>query len=185
MVDAPAGSSVASTSKAKPSILSSLRGANIAAQLPAKPRTNGDFKTQDDFISFADLDLDAGQQQHHVAPVAASTAGANGRSSIKAERGRKRKIDQVLDEQGLHRLTEQERRTPWTADVDWDSFPSATEQLTAEIKAFSRYIQPTDQEHDLRSAVVESIRRLIVKRWPNSQLHPFGSFMTRLYLPTG
>jgi non-canonical poly(A) RNA polymerase PAPD5/7 len=58
-------------------------------------------------------------------------------------------------------------------------------RLTAEIKAFTRYITPTDQEHDLRSAVVESIRRLITRRWRNAELHPFGSFMTRLYLPTG
>lgn len=98
---------------------------------------------------------------------------------------------------------------PWTADVDWDSHASATQQyvygqlhdrgpltdrqalehrsvrLSAEIKAFTQYISPTDQEHELRSCVVESIRRLIVGRWRDAQVHAFGSFETRLYLPTG
>lgn len=58
-------------------------------------------------------------------------------------------------------------------------------RLSAEIKAFTEYISPTDQEHELRSCVVESIRRLIVSRWRDAQVHAFGSFETRLYLPTG
>ena len=58
-------------------------------------------------------------------------------------------------------------------------------RLSAEIKAFARYIAPTDQEHELRSCVIESVRRLITTRWRDAEVYPFGSFETKLYLPTG
>lgn len=112
-MSAEAGPSVASTSRSKPSILSTLQARN--ANLPAKPRATGDFKTQDDFISFADLDDEHSQSND-------SRIGGRYNGNVKGKgraiegdhhhpRGKKRPIGDVLEEQGKTRLKDTEKTT--------------------------------------------------------------------------
>lgn len=58
-------------------------------------------------------------------------------------------------------------------------------RLTAEIKAFVEYISPADHEHEIREDVISDVRRLIMNRWRDASVYAFGSFDTKLYLPTG
>jgi hypothetical protein len=106
-----AGPSVASTSRAKPSILQTLAARN--ANLPSKPRLAGDFKTQDDFISFADLDddLNNGTGSERGGNRYNGSAKGKGRAIEGEHRGRKRPIADVLEEQGKTRLKDTEKTT--------------------------------------------------------------------------
>lgn len=61
----------------------------------------------------------------------------------------------------------------------------ATHRLTAEIASFVSFIRPTPDEHELRTLVVEGLRRAIRSEWPDADVYPFGSFGTLLYLPGG
>jgi predicted nucleotidyltransferase len=45
-------------------------------------------------------------------------------------------------------------------------------------------MSPTPEEHALRQNVVERIRNVVLKLWPESRVEIFGSFRTGLYLPT-
>lgn len=94
--------------------------------------------------------------------------------------------DAALDEDEDEALLRSvDRSTPWVANVNWDLADTAPKQLHAEILAFVDYITPTQPEHALRIAVVESIRRAVQNRWDDAVVEPFGSFQTELYLPSG
>jgi len=58
-------------------------------------------------------------------------------------------------------------------------------RLNDEVEAFVRYISPTDVEHEVRSLVVEMVSKAVTQAYPDAEVHPFGSFETRLYLPHG
>lgn len=107
-----------STSQSRPAILSTLsavRSTDAGSSLPAKPRANGDFKTQDDFIPFADLlDDDGGEVNGKGKGRASREDPAAGAANGSRQRGRKRPIADVLEEQGKTRLSDVEKTT-WAA----------------------------------------------------------------------
>ena len=53
-----------------------------------------------------------------------------------------------------------------------------------EIEDFFQFMVPTAVEHDARIQVVNRIRTVIRKLWPQAKIDIFGSFKTGLYLPT-
>lgn len=58
-------------------------------------------------------------------------------------------------------------------------------RLHKEIKAFLDYVQPTSQEHEIRGLILRQIGDIAREIWPDAKVHAFGSFATKLYLPTG
>jgi hypothetical protein len=72
------------------------------SSLPAKPRTQGDFNQQDDFISFADLEDDEPRSYR---------GKGKGKEQFGGPRGKKRTIGEVLDEQGKRKLKDVEKTT--------------------------------------------------------------------------
>ena len=56
--------------------------------------------------------------------------------------------------------------------------------LHHEIRDYVRYIQPTPNEHLLRGFVIYRVQHLVAKIWPGSETSVFGSFHTKLYLPS-
>lgn len=58
-------------------------------------------------------------------------------------------------------------------------------RLHKEIKAFVNYLQPTTEEHEIRGLVLQQIGDVAREIWPDAKAHAFGSFATKLYLPTG
>lgn len=71
--------------------------------LPAKPRLNGDFNQQDDFISFNDALSDEEPRTYR--------GKGKGREPFGGPRGKKRTIGEVLDEQGKRKLKDIEKTT--------------------------------------------------------------------------
>lgn len=46
------------------------------------------------------------------------------------------------------------------------------------------YLSPTAEEHRIRQYIVNRIQQVVCSIWPDASLHVFGSFNTRLYLPS-
>jgi non-canonical poly(A) RNA polymerase PAPD5/7 len=114
---------------------------------------------------FVPLDVEEPKQPRvYTRPAAASRPAAS------SPRKRKREDENVF---------------PWTPSVDWDACPSATAQLSAEINSFYEWVKPSQREHGIRTALIQSIRSAVKSRWPDSEVEPFGSYKTQLYLPSG
>lgn len=74
-------------------------------------------------------------------------------------------------------------RTPWFRTSP--PYPKdLLKMLHEEILDFARFISPTEAEHNTRLHVIGSLAKVITELWPTSQVKVFGSFDTRLYLPT-
>jgi len=70
---------------------------------------------------------------------------------------------------------------PWKTH---DHYPEDPVGLHLEISDFHKYMKPTIEEEKMRQNVVDRISALIVHIWPSAKVEVFGSFRTKLYLPT-
>ncbi|KAJ3766790.1 hypothetical protein FB446DRAFT_793777 [Lentinula raphanica] len=57
--------------------------------------------------------------------------------------------------------------------------------LHKEVSAFTNWISPSPVEHEIRNLLIHQITTAIKRRFPDAEVHPFGSFATKLYLPSG
>eukprot|EP00484_Ammonia_sp_Unknown_P022127 CAMPEP_0197039372 /NCGR_PEP_ID=MMETSP1384-20130603/16168_1 /TAXON_ID=29189 /ORGANISM="Ammonia sp." /LENGTH=729 /DNA_ID=CAMNT_0042469957 /DNA_START=30 /DNA_END=2216 /DNA_ORIENTATION=- len=71
---------------------------------------------------------------------------------------------------------------PWISD----DYPNSNflDRLHMELIDFCMYVSPTKQEHAMRQELIERIKRIVLRIWPNAEIHVFGSMKTKLYLPT-
>ncbi|KAF7440289.1 hypothetical protein PC9H_000633 [Pleurotus ostreatus] len=107
-------------------------------------------------------------------------------------RGRKRDHDRI-DENGDTRRDETRRtahyteslKAPWTKDVDWDACNNVAEMMHREVEAFVKWASPTHEEDEMRALIVSQITKAVTSAYHDAQVHPFGSFATKLYLPLG
>jgi non-canonical poly(A) RNA polymerase PAPD5/7 len=60
-----------------------------------------------------------------------------------------------------------------------------SQRLHAEVLSFAKWIEPTAEEHELRSLVIEWVKVVVQSVISDAEIHPFGSYMTKLYLPGG
>lgn len=58
-------------------------------------------------------------------------------------------------------------------------------RLHYEVLACADWLSALPEEHEVRRLVVEQIRRAVVQNFRGSDVTPFGSFGTNLYLPGG
>ncbi|KAF9242103.1 hypothetical protein BU15DRAFT_87016 [Melanogaster broomeanus] len=100
---------------------------------------------------------------------------------------RPRKYDFVFDEEddwAYRRRPRYEqhvaRKVPWVSQVDWDSCHNV-----AEMQAFVKYMSPTPVEEEIRGLVIKLVSNAITSAFPDAQILPFGSYETKLYLPSG
>lgn len=98
------------------------------------------------------------------------------------ERGHR---DRDRDGEKRRRMENVPRRAPWVANVDWDRCTNVPELLHREVKAFVEYVSPTKAEDEVRGLIVNLITRAVVRNFPDAKVLPFGSFETKLYLPSG
>ncbi|KAJ3019196.1 UNVERIFIED_CONTAM: hypothetical protein HDU68_010796 [Siphonaria sp. JEL0065] len=59
-----------------------------------------------------------------------------------------------------------------------------TQMFNQEVQDYVDYISPTPSEHSIRHLTIERLRFVVAKLWPDATVHVFGSFSTKLYLPT-
>lgn len=58
-------------------------------------------------------------------------------------------------------------------------------RLHHEVESFVDWISPTPVEDEVRGLIVDHIAIAVKKSFPDAQVLPFGSYQTKLYLPTG
>ena len=158
-----------------------------------------------DFIAFAFSDPEEDADER---PPAREWDKGKGRASEHDYAGRKRKSGEYERDDGYankkQRVAAASRKAPWTVDVDWDSCANVAEmyvpykilsvlchtnaewlRLNRDVEAFVHYISPTPEEDEVRSLIVAQISRAVKAKFPDAQVLPFGSYETKLYLPTG
>jgi DNA polymerase sigma len=73
-----------------------------------------------------------------------------------------------------------ERCTPWrTKEYNCDPVG-----LHEEIEDFFKYMTPRPSEFRMRLEVADRISQILRRKWPQADVHMFGSVMTGLFLPT-
>ena len=73
-----------------------------------------------------------------------------------------------------------ERCTPWrTREYNCDPVG-----LHEEIEDFFKYMTPRPSEFRMRLEVAHRISQILQRKWPQAEVHMFGSVMTGLFLPT-
>lgn len=73
------------------------------------------------------------------------------------------------------------KQAPWFVS---HSCSYAVEAFNKEVLDFYDYIKPTKTEHAVRSFVVTQVEKIVNKIYPSSKVVVFGSYNTKLYLPT-
>lgn len=73
---------------------------------------------------------------------------------------------------------------PWLHGKSYAREDEPARILHHELRDFVEYLSPSESEHAMRRYVIGRIRRVLKKHWPTASLHVFGSFETKLYLPT-
>ncbi|KAG7448343.1 uncharacterized protein BT62DRAFT_947383 [Guyanagaster necrorhizus] len=76
-------------------------------------------------------------------------------------------------------------KVPWLENLDLDSCTNVAEVLHREVKAFTKWISPTPVEDEIRGLVVAHIKKVVAASFRDAKVLPFGSYATKLYLPTG
>ncbi|KAF9574262.1 hypothetical protein EC968_007031 [Mortierella alpina] len=126
-------------------------------------RTTDSLKNGTDFIPFDFSDDD-------------------GQGDIQKPAGQKRKRSPNHDSED--ELPAFPEGCPWMGRTVYSDMRSVPVMLTQELKDFVRYISPTDEEHKVRLYVLKRIEQSVQSIWPDAQIAAFGSFDTKLYLPT-
>ncbi|CCM06442.1 uncharacterized protein FIBRA_08704 [Fibroporia radiculosa] len=157
------------------------------------PKTDIPSKEQNsfgdtDFIAFTFSD-EEDQDVEDRRPEVREWDKGKSRTSDRDHTGRKRKVDDSSLDDGYankkQRVAAASRKAPWVADIDWDSCTNVAEMLHRDVEAFVNYISPTPEENEVRSLVVALITRAVTQAFPDAEVHPFGSYDTKLYLPVG
>ena len=126
------------------------------------------------------------------------------RKDYDRDRDRKRRYDEYEgdDRYRSKRQKLEDKKYPWMSGLDLERYRNVAEmyvfsfsrrdhcflsfvRLHAEVGAFVDWVCPTPAEDEVRGLVVEHITRTIKASFRDAQVFPFGSYQTKLYLPTG
>jgi non-canonical poly(A) RNA polymerase PAPD5/7 len=79
------------------------------------------------------------------------------------------------------------RIAPWLEEISYRKrrCNNVAELLHHEVNAFVNWISPTPVEDEIRGLVVQHISQAITSTFPDAKVLPFGSYGTKLYLPSG
>ena len=58
-------------------------------------------------------------------------------------------------------------------------------RLHCEVEAFVKYMSPTPVEDEIRGLVIQLVSNAVTTAFPDARILPFGSYETKLYLPSG
>jgi non-canonical poly(A) RNA polymerase PAPD5/7 len=117
----------------------------------------------------------------------ADTKGGKEQDSSPKEQPRKRNTPknerQREDEQWKNYIRDNKAR-PWAKDFRYRKARNIGERLNMEMNDLVEYLSPTEEEHTMRRFAVHRIRQCAQSLYSSCRIEVFGSFETRLYLPT-
>ncbi len=87
------------------------------------------------------------------------------------------------DNEEIREVPSESEITPWLSDTT-KLIHSPAIRLHNEIVEFYQYIRPNEEDHAARLAAFEKIKAILESAIPESSLSPFGSFVTKMYLPS-
>jgi len=58
-------------------------------------------------------------------------------------------------------------------------------RLHREVESFVHWVSPTPVEDEVRGLIIDHIAVAVKTSFRDAQVFPFGSYQTKLYLPTG
>lgn len=162
---------------------------------------DGDFG--DDFMVLPDVSADEqdGSDDDDKRRQRKEDGDLDDRRDVRNRRDRDR--DRDRDRHNPSGTSAPSRHAPWLADVHWTGCHNPSElcvyttkyvdalihhtfaSLHREIEAFTRYISPSPIEDEVRGLIVKLITRAVQRQFPDAKVMPFGSFETKLYMPSG
>ncbi|KAG0367328.1 hypothetical protein BGZ54_004050 [Gamsiella multidivaricata] len=159
---------------------------SIIAAIKDQPKGD-DMQLGVDFIGFEDSDGEDGNLDNGNVGQKSSSATNEGTADTQLNtHGTKRKRSQDDEETDpeLAPITGPPPGCPWMGHRNYAAMASVPRMLTQELKDFVEFISPTREEHQIRKYVLRRIRDIIQELWSDADVMVFGSFDTRLYLPT-
>ncbi|KAF9310796.1 hypothetical protein BG003_008111 [Podila horticola] len=152
---------------------------------PSYQTTEGGDAMKDgaDFIQFVESDA---EEENTPVPTSHNTTSVQDTTNDiiipETTAGHKRKRDGYgSDTEGS---TGPPPGCPWMGHRQYSKLDSVPRMLTQELKDFVDFISPSREEHKIRQYVHRRIQRTVERLWPDAQVIVFGSFETRLYLPS-
>ncbi|KAF9532773.1 hypothetical protein CPB83DRAFT_758580 [Crepidotus variabilis] len=182
------------------------KGKAVEAYINSVQQTNGTFADGEDYIAFnlsdsSDYERRLSEHKDRTKDQGGRRAGSDDeertrkrrhddRDDRHSSRAHERPFDRDRDERTRDnevRYTSKyvERKCPWVRDVDLEQCQNVAELMHREVEAFVDWISPSPVEDEIRGLIVENISRIVKKSFPDAQVHPFGSYQTKLYLPEG
>lgn len=166
----------------------------VSAKDTIPPKGNA-LTEGDDFISlnFDDDDMDkddeAGEDSTSEGgkpTVFSNIAEKLGKFVKESNDPSKRKRDDTSSKKSRKRKREiaENDPYPWLQGKSYAKEQEPARILHRELLDFVNFVGPTDEEHRVRNFIISRIKKLVEKKWPTASLHVFGSFETKLYLPT-
>ncbi|KAG2171272.1 hypothetical protein INT43_002894, partial [Umbelopsis isabellina] len=150
-----------------------------AAKAARKHLREGDFdassaENSEDYIAF-DFDDDADTKSENEK----ESSRKQKPSTTDTSNNRTRRED----EQWKNYIKDRKQR-PWAKDFRYRKARNIGERLNMEMNDLVDYLSPTEEEHTMRRFAVHRIRQCAQQIYPSCRIEVFGSFETRLYLPT-
>jgi hypothetical protein len=142
---------------------------------PPKPKSESAISTAFDGNAFAGI----GSSKVDTSTVAAANGAA---LRPQQQQNPNPNPNQQHHPSNQHHYVPQYVRFPWYGIQVRSRFPVGA--LHTELLQFCQYIKPTQQELALRANVVEKLRPVVSKLWSQAQVNVFGSYDTKLFLPT-
>lgn len=132
-----------------------------------------------DFIQFEDGQVGEEQEEGMISPDTLQL-NPNKRPLDKYAHSNpsKRSLPTTVDPLSFARLNE----APWVYGNSYSTDP--VRRLHEEILDFVSYVSPSEAEHNARRTVINTISAIILSKYPTAKIEIFGSYDTKLYLPT-
>ncbi|KAF9355033.1 hypothetical protein BGX26_007063 [Mortierella sp. AD094] len=150
-----------------------------------KDNTQGDAMQRGvDFIGFEISDDETSEVDYDYTPRSKNMENKNksSESDPKSKSLKRTRTDDSEDSDGPS--TGPPPGCPWMGHRKYSKMDSVPMMLTQELKDFVEFISPTREEHQVRKYVARRIEEEVKKVWRDAEVVVFGSFETKLYLPT-
>ncbi|CCG80748.1 Poly(A) RNA polymerase cid14 [Taphrina deformans PYCC 5710] len=170
-----------------------LRNDSAAAEgdMSTVSATTNALTDGDDFIPFNFDECEGEEEAEAVSETEQPTAFAKvaaklGKFVQESNDPTKRKRQGGDDKRSAKRKREMAKADPypWLQGVSYAQEREPARILHREMLDFVNFVGPTEEEHRVRTFVISRIQKLVERKWPTASLHVFGSFETKLYLPT-
>ncbi|KAF9432873.1 hypothetical protein BGZ76_010201 [Entomortierella beljakovae] len=147
-------------------------------------RTKDDIQRGVDFIGFESSE-DESNQDYEYTPRSKTIDVQKNNDTSSGSKGIKRTRRELSDDSDSDGpTTGPPPGCPWMGHRKYTRMKTVPMMLTQELKDFVDYISPTREEHQVRKYVAKRLEVVIRELWKDAKVVVFGSFETKLYLPT-